>query len=85
MIGSFRILNTHDCPVIKVGTRVEVLHIFEFPKSNKRFVTIRDDVNIPLNKHGQKEDIISTILLDDKTFQEDWIPIGYEMPIEFYR
>lgn len=85
MIGSLPLLLTDSCPVIKAGTRVEVLHIFEFPKSNKRFVTIRDDVNIPINRHGQKEEILSTIPLDDKTFLEDWIPRGYDKPVEFYR
>lgn len=61
-------LLTNLCPVIKSGTKVEILYTFDFPKSNRQFVTIKDLENFTLNHKGQKEDIISTIELMSNTF-----------------
>lgn len=57
------ILNTNSCPVIKVGTKVEVLHTFNFPATKSRFVTIQDLENQTLNRFNQPEPIVSTIRL----------------------
>lgn len=62
------ILLTDSCPVIKANTEVEILYIFDFPSSNKKFVTIKDLENFNLNHKGHKEDIISTIELTSNTF-----------------
>jgi len=62
------ILSTDSCPVIKINTKVEILHIFDFPSTNKQFVTIKDLENFNLNHKGHKEDIISTIELTSNTF-----------------
>lgn len=57
------ILNTDSCPVIKAGTKVKVLHTFNFPATKSRFVTIQDLENQTLNRFNQLEPIISTIRL----------------------
>ena len=61
-------LLTHSCPVIKSRTKVEILRVFNFPVTNKQFVTIKDLENFTLNHKGHKEDIISTIELTLDTF-----------------
>lgn len=67
-----KVLNAHYCPVIKCGTNVAIEHVWNFPASNRKFVTIRDLENIPLDRHGNPVPIISTIPYDDFTFAEDW-------------
>ena len=76
MIGSIQILSDANCPVIVDGTKVEVIDILNFPATDSKFITIKDYENIPLNKHGQPDPIISTIRLTEKTFTLEWIPRG---------
>lgn len=71
MKGKHRHLNTTSCPVIKVGILVEVLHVFDFPRSNTQFVTVQDLENIPLDRYGKPEPIISTFQLTSETFCEE--------------
>jgi len=76
MIGTIQVLNTEECPVIAGGTKVEVIDILNFPATNSQFVILQDYENIPLNKHGQPDPIISTIRLRDNTFIPEWVPRG---------
>lgn len=73
MIGTIQVLNTEECPVIAVGTKVKVIDILNFPATNSQFVILQDYENIPLNKHGQPDPIISTIRLRDNTFISEWV------------
>lgn len=63
-------LLTDLCPVIKANTKIEILKIFNFPATNKQFVTIKDLENFNINLKGHKEDIISTIELLDNTLEK---------------
>ncbi len=74
--GIVEVLNYEFCPVIKNGTKVIIDHIYDFPATGKKFVTIIDFENHPLDRHGNPTDIISTIPLDDKTFIPSWVPRG---------
>ena len=74
--NTVRVLLNADCPVIEDGTKVKVLNILDFPATDSQFVTIEDLVNIPLDRHGKPDPIISTVRLHVCTFQEEWIPIG---------
>lgn len=74
--GTVRVLLDANCPVIANGTKVDVVDILEFPATDSQFVILQDRENIPLNKHGQPEPIVSTVRLHSRTFQEEWIPIG---------
>ena len=76
MIGSIQVLSDANCPVIADGTKVEVLGILNFPATNSQFVTLQDHENIPLNKYGLPEPIVSTVRLTNKTFIPEWIPRG---------
>ena len=76
MIGSIQILSDANCPVIADGTKVEVTDILNFPATDSKFITIKDYENIPLNKHGQPDPIISTIRLRDNTFIPEWVLRG---------
>lgn len=69
----FKILDTDECPVIQQGTEVAIEHVWNFPASNRKFVTIRDVENIPLDRHGNPVPIISTIPYHILTFQEDGV------------
>lgn len=59
------ILGTNNCPVIASGTKVVIKHIFNFPASNKIFITLEDLENFTINNRGQPEEIYSTILYDN--------------------
>ena len=74
--GTVRVLLKADCPVIADGVKVEVIDILNFPATNSQFVILQDYENIPLNKHGQPDPIISTIRLRDNTFIPEWVPQG---------
>lgn len=76
MIGSIQVLSDANCPVIADGTKVEVVDILNFPATNSQFVILQDYENIPLNKHGQPEPIVSTVRLTEKTFIPEWVPRG---------
>lgn len=56
-----------DSPVIKPVTRVKLLHVWNFPASNKIFVTIKDLENTNIGRNGQEEEIISTVCCDSPT------------------
>ena len=56
-----RLTRASPCPVIKEGTQVEVLHVFEFPAANTIFITIKDLENTNVDRYGKPEPIISTI------------------------
>ena len=71
MKGKHRQLNTTSCPVINTGTLVKILHVFDFPRSNVQFVTVQDLENIPLDRYGKPEPIISTFQLTSETFHEE--------------
>lgn len=57
------ILQTDDCPVIKRGTKVKVLHTFRFVNTPVVFATVEDLENFNLNFKGHKEAILSTFKL----------------------
>ena len=61
-------LLTHSCPTIKSQTKIEILHVHDFPATCKQFVTIRDTENFNYDFKGRKEAIISTIELTPDTF-----------------
>jgi hypothetical protein len=61
------ILNSDSCPVIPKGNLVVVENVWNFPSTNKVFVTLRDALNFNKDRFGKDEPIISTILLEENT------------------
>lgn len=74
--GTVRVLLAANCPVIEDGSKVVIEEVYNFPATDSQFVTIRAWDKFNTNQHGKPEPIISTVRLYERTFQEEWIPIG---------
>lgn len=74
--GTIRVLLNGNSPNLIDGEKVFVDHIFDFPSTDSQFVTLRSFDRFNLDRFGKPEPIVSTVRLTNKTFQEEWIPIG---------
>ena len=71
MKGTIRVLLNGNSPNLVDGEKVFVEHIFDFPSTDRQFVTIRSFDRFNLDRFGKPEPIVSTVRLTNKTFQEE--------------